>query len=115
MYFHVSSSLAIPIYIGVGVALVGAVVALVLARRCCGPRFKAPLTPPTPRLTQYEQPEDTESCRLTADTCGTLPRDTRDTCRALASPRAVSHTSVHCGACSIYSGVSLCHPAYTIM
>ena len=112
MYFHVSSSLAIPIYIGVGVALVGAVVALVLARRCCGPRFKAPLTPPTPRLTQYEQPEDTESCRLTADTCGTLPRDT---CRALASPRAVSHTSVHCGACSIYSGVSLCHPAYTIM
>ena len=106
MYFHLSSSLAIPIYIGVGVALVGAVVALVLARRCCGPRFKAPLTPPTPRLTQYEQPEDTESCRLTADTCGTLPRDTRDTCRALASPRAVSHTSVHCGACSIYSGVS---------
>ena len=86
-----------------GVALVGAVVALVVARRCCGTRFKAPLTPPTPRLTQYEQPEDTESCRLTADTCGTLPRDTRDTCRALASPRAVSHSSVYCGACSIYS------------
>ena len=60
-----SSQLAIPIYIGVGVALLISLVILVLVRSCCHRRIKSPATPPTPRLTQYEQPEDTESCRLT--------------------------------------------------
>ena len=67
-----SSQLAIPIYIGVGVALLISVLVLIMVRFCCHRSLKSPATPPTPRLTQYEQPEDTESCRLT----GPGPRDT---------------------------------------
>ena len=58
--------LAIPIYIAIGVALLIAIVTLLGIKFCCRRSLKSPGTPPTPRLTQYEQPEDTESCRLTS-------------------------------------------------
>lgn len=64
-----SSELAIPLFIAVGAALILAILLIVIIRLCfVRGRWKNPPTPPTPRLTQYELPEDeqdTESCRLT--------------------------------------------------
>ena len=95
-----SSQLAIPIYIGVGVALLISLVILVLVRVCCHRSIKSPATPPTPRLTQYEQPEDTESCRLT----GPGARDT-------GSVSPVSQSRLHLSGChgSHYPQCSACH------
>ena len=61
-----TTQLAIPIYIAIGVSLLIALLTLVGLKFCCKRSLKSPGTPPTPRLTQYEQPEDTESCRLTS-------------------------------------------------
>ena len=65
-----SGGVAIPVLIAVCVALVLALFLVLLVRLCLSScrTWKAPPTPPTPRLTQYELPEDgleTESCRLT--------------------------------------------------
>ena len=65
-----NSKLALPIYIAVGVAIIIAIFVLIGVKFCCKPNIKSPGsgTPPTPRLTQYEQPDhDSESCRLTRD------------------------------------------------
>ena len=91
-----SSQLAIPIYIGVGVALLISVIVLVLVRFCCHRSIKSPATPPTPRLTQYEQPEDTESCRLTGP-------GARDTGSVSPGPCHSAHYAPQCSACH-YTG-----------
>ena len=62
-----NSKLALPIYIAVGAVLLIAIIVLIGIKFCCKRNIKSPATPPTPRLTQYEQPEDTESCRLTRE------------------------------------------------
>lgn len=65
-----SSSIAVPVFIAVGAALVLAIILVAVAKICVSTgRWKAPPTPPTPRLTQFDLPEDedqeAESCRLT--------------------------------------------------
>ena len=95
------ADIAIPVLISVGVALVLALFLVMLARLCLTScrTWKAPPTPPTPRLTQYELPEDgleTESCRLT------LSRD--------GSPYAQQTMSMSTGACHGCGGCQgTCH------
>ena len=64
-----SSQIAIPIYICVSVALIISIILLISVKCCCKRQIKSPGTPPTPRLTQYEQPDETESSRLTPPSC----------------------------------------------
>ena len=66
-----SSQIAIPIYICVSAALIISIILLISVKCCCKRRIKSPATPPTPRLTQYEQPDETESSRLTPPSCHT--------------------------------------------
>jgi len=62
-----ATGIAIPVFIAVGVAVILAICLILMAKLCMRPgRWKAPPTPPTPRLTQFDMPEEeTESCRLT--------------------------------------------------
>ena len=64
-----ATGIAIPVFIAVGIAVVLAIILILLAKLCVrSGRWKAPPTPPTPRLTQFDIPEDdqeAESCRLT--------------------------------------------------
>ena len=63
------ADIAIPVFIAVGAVLTLAVILVAIAKICLTTgRWKAPPTPPTPRLTQFDLPEEdheTESCRLT--------------------------------------------------
>ena len=94
--------IAIPIYIAIGVALVIAVLTLVAIKYCCSRNIKSPATPPTPRLTQYEQPEETESCRLTSHGSS---QETMRSCQGCSPP-----TYQECSACQ-YNGLYCGHPA----
>ena len=64
-----NGNVEIPVFIAVGCALVLAIILIVVAKICVSSgRWKAPPTPPTPRLTQFDLPDDeqeAESCRLT--------------------------------------------------
>ena len=61
-----STGIAIPVFIAVGVAVILAILLILIAKLCTrNGRWKAPPTPPTPRLTQFDMPEEEESCRLT--------------------------------------------------
>jgi hypothetical protein len=64
------SDIAVPVIIAVSVSLVLVLIVVILIRLCVTScrTWKTPPSPPTPRLTQYELPEEgqeTESCRLT--------------------------------------------------
>lgn len=63
------ADIAIPVFIAVGAVLILAIILVAIAKICLTTgRWKAPPTPPTPRLTQFDLPEEdheTESCRLT--------------------------------------------------
>ena len=67
-YSVYGTSIAVPVFIAVGVALVLAIILVAAAKICLTTgRWKAPPTPPTPRLTQFDLPDDeeAESARLT--------------------------------------------------
>ena len=67
------ADIAIPVFIAVGAVIILAIICLAIAKVCLttGRWNKAPPTPPTPRLTQFDMPDqdihdhETESCRLT--------------------------------------------------
>jgi len=63
------ADIAVPVFIAVGAVLILAIVLVAIAKICLTTgRWKAPPTPPTPRLTQFDLPDEdheTESCRLT--------------------------------------------------
>ncbi|XP_059087174.1 vascular endothelial growth factor receptor 1-like [Tigriopus californicus] len=64
------ANISIPVIIAVIIALLLVVILIILAKLCYRkrkPTWKEPPTPPTPRLTQYELPqnEEDEECRMT--------------------------------------------------
>ena len=65
------ADIAIPVFIAVGAVIILAIICVAIAKICLttGRWNKAPPSPPTPRLTQFDMPDqddhETESCRLT--------------------------------------------------
>jgi len=119
-----ATGIAIPVFIAVGVAVVLAIVLILLARLCLcrngggrigrGGRWKAPPTPPTPRLTQFDMPDDdvdlqdaAESCRLTLSRDGSPFVNTTTALSTVTAAGTVCHGCTGCqGTCHQCSG---CH------
>ena len=106
------TDITIPILIAVGIALILVLFLILLVRLCLNSckTWKAPPTPPTPRLTQYELPEDgleTESCRLT------LSREGSPYALAMSNQQGCNNGINGCGGCQgTCHQCSACHYNY---
>jgi len=106
------SNIAVPIIIAVSIALLLALLIVIIVRLCLTScrTWKTPPSPPTPRLTQYELPEEgqeTESCRLT------LSRGGSPYSHSLSPPQSVVQSCHGCGGCQgTCHQCSACHYNY---
>ena len=104
--------IAIPVFIAVGAVIVLAVICVAIAKVCLttGRWNKAPPTPPTPRLTQFDLPDcedqETESCRLTLSRDGSPNIYGQAVCHGC---QGCSGTCHHCNQCHYnYNGLYGC-------
>jgi len=106
------SNIAVPIIIAVSIALLLALLIVIIVRLCLTScrSWKTPPSPPTPRLTQYELPEEgqeTESCHLT------LSRGGSPYAHSLSPPQSVAQSCHGCGGCQgTCHQCSACHYNY---
>merc|ERR1712038_1832285 len=106
------SNIAVPIIIAISIALLLVLLIVIIVRLCLTScrTWKAPPSPPTPRLTQYELPEEgqeTESCRLT------LSRGGSPYAHSLSPPQSVAQSCHGCGGCQgTCHQCSSCHYNY---
>jgi len=106
------SNIAVPIIIAVSIALLLALLIVIIVRLCLTScrTWKTPPSPPTPRLTQYELPEEgqeTESCHLT------LSRGGSPYAHSLSPPQSVAQSCHGCGGCQgTCHQCSACHYNY---